>query len=143
MIALIGDDEELSGRVLELSQERSRVGYGIDADYLALGRDAASVALLSKLFLSLSQLAIERFYDEEDVRQWAQAYEKLERSQDAVELWETIGGNEVVEAKERMRLELAEASGDQNAVVAALVARVDDQGLRLERTRSSHIVCVI
>ena len=46
-----------------------------------------------------------------------------------VELWETIGGNEVVEAKERMRLELAEASGDQNAVVAALVARVDDQSV--------------
>ena len=99
----------------------------MDADYLALGRDAgrgASQQVVSQ-FESIGDRTI---LLEEDIRQWAQAYEKLERSQDAVELWETIGGNEVVEAKERMRLELAEASGDQNAALRRSW-RVDDKCL--------------
>ena len=137
LLEFIAEDEDLEGRALELRGERVRRGVGTDVDHLCLGVDAAergaSDAVVSH-FESISDLAL---LDEAALRHWAQAYEKLERSEDAVALWEKIGGQEVEDARDRMRLELAEASGDQQAVVAALVARVNDGTLSSDERRDA------
>ena len=137
LIELIGEDEDLQGRVLELRQERVRKGHGTDSDNLALGRDAASRGASEAAVSHFESIVDDAVLTEDALREWAQAYERLERSEDAVALWERIGGQEVEEARERMRLELAEASGDRNQLVDALVARLRDEGLSTEERQES------
>ena len=132
LIELIDSDEELAARALELRGERVRRGQGRDLDHLLLGKDASTRGAHQQAISHFESVKDESLRDNEALRMWAKSYEAEGRSEDAVALWEKIGGEEVGEARERMRLELAEASGDQGAVVAALVARVEDSELSLE-----------
>ena len=54
----------------------------MDADYLALGRDAAGRGASQQVVSQFESIGDRTILLEEDIRQWAQAYEKLERSQD-------------------------------------------------------------